>query len=85
MPSIVTERGRVTIPQALRKRLGIGPRTVLDFHEEDGKLVAVKVPDKDPVARVFGCLKLARRVDAVVAELRGESGLPDRRSCSGSV
>jgi antitoxin PrlF len=71
MTSVVADRGQVTIPQALRKRLGIGPRTVLDFHEENGRLVAVKVPDRDPVARVFGCLKLGRRVDAIVAELRG--------------
>ena len=71
MTSVVAERGQVTIPQALRRRLGIGPRTVLDFHEENGKLVAVKVADKDPVARVFGCLKLDRKVDAIVAELRG--------------
>ena len=36
MQAIVAERGQVTIPKALRERLGITPKTVLDFHEEDG-------------------------------------------------
>jgi AbrB family looped-hinge helix DNA binding protein len=68
----VAERGQVTIPKALRERLGIVPHTVLDFHEENGKLVAEKVDRLDPVGKVLGCLKLGRPVDDVVAELRGE-------------
>jgi AbrB family looped-hinge helix DNA binding protein len=72
MNATVAERGQVTIPKALRKRLGIGPRTVLDFREEHGKLVAEKVASHDPVSRVLGCLKLDRPVDRFISELRGE-------------
>ncbi len=73
MKAIVADRGQVTIPKALRQRLGITPKTVLEFREENGKLVAQKVPQSDPVTQVLGCLKLDRPTDDIVAELRGES------------
>jgi AbrB family looped-hinge helix DNA binding protein len=40
MKAKVAERGQVTIPKALRERLGIVPGTVLDFFEEQGRLIA---------------------------------------------
>ncbi len=70
MNAVVAERGQVTIPKRLRDKLGIGPKTVLDFREEDGKLVAVKVPEGDPVARVTGCLRLGVPTDELVAAMR---------------
>lgn len=70
MKAIVAERGQVTIPKALRDRLGILPQTVLDFREEDGRLVATKVLETDPVAAVMGCLKLDKPTDALLKELR---------------
>ena len=77
MQAIVAERGQVTIPKALRERLGITPKTVLDFHEEDGRLVVEKVPQRDPVAEAVGCLAvgclaLDRPTDAILTQLRGE-------------
>ena len=72
MKAIVADRGQVTIPKALRERLGINPRTVLDFREENGKLVAVKVMAGDPVSRVMGCITLERPTDEVIAEMRGD-------------
>ena len=39
MKAKVAERGQVTIPKRLRDRLGIRPGTVLEFAEEQGKLV----------------------------------------------
>ena len=42
MKTVVSEDGRVTIPKAIRRRLGIVPGTVLAFAEEEGRLVAVK-------------------------------------------
>lgn len=71
MHAVVAERGQVTIPKALRERLGIGPRTVLDFEAEDGRLIAVKVPPCDPVGEVIGCLQLDKDTDALIAEMRG--------------
>ncbi|HOZ45770.1 MAG TPA: AbrB/MazE/SpoVT family DNA-binding domain-containing protein [Candidatus Hydrogenedentes bacterium] len=70
MKAVVADRGQVTIPKALRQRLGIGPRTVLDFREENGKLVAEKAVEIDPVAAVLGCLDLDRPTDEILADLR---------------
>jgi AbrB family looped-hinge helix DNA binding protein len=68
----VAERGQVTIPKPLRDKLGIRPGTKLDFSDERGKLVAVKVSSADPVARVYGCLGAVIHTDRVLRELRGE-------------
>jgi antitoxin PrlF len=73
MKAKVAERGQVTIPKALRERLGIVPGTVLDFEESEGRLVAVKVQTGDPVDRVFGCLNLGRNTDEIMHELRGKA------------
>jgi len=70
MKAIVADRGQVTIPKALRERLGIVPRTVLEFSEENGRLVAVKADGRDPVSAVYGCLSSGRGVDDLVAEMR---------------
>jgi len=72
MKAIVADRGQVTIPRALRERLGIGPRTVLEFREENGRLVAEKAAQTDPVTAVLGCLKLDRSTDDILAALRGQ-------------
>lgn len=69
--AVVSEKGQVTIPKRLRERLGIRPGQVLDFAEDRGKLVATKANASDPVASVFGVLRLDRPTDDVVAELRG--------------
>lgn len=73
MNAIVAERGQVTIPKALRQRLGIMPKTVLDFHEDHGRLIAVKAAGRDPVSRVMGCLKLSKTTDALMDALRGKA------------
>ena len=71
MKAVVMDNGQVTIPKPLRQRLGIAPGTVLDFREENGKLVAEKAPETDPVAKVMGTLKLDRSTDDIMADLRG--------------
>ena len=73
MKASVGERGQVTIPKALRERLGIGPKTVLEFREETGRLVVEKVAPNDPVAQVTGCLDLDRPTDEILADLRGDA------------
>lgn len=73
MNAVVAERGQVTIPKKLRQRMGITPKTVLDFHEENGRLIAVKAVGNDPVSRVTGCLKLKKSSDALMKELRGKA------------
>jgi len=73
MNAIVAERGQVTIPKPLRQRMGITPKTVLDFHEENGRLIVVKASGRDPVSRVMGCLKSNKTTDALMAVLRGKT------------
>jgi len=73
MNAVVAERGQVTIPQSLRKRLGIVPHTVVDFEEDGGRLILTKVMDCDPVSKVMGCLNLGRPTDAVMRDLRGDA------------
>ena len=72
MKATIAERGQVTIPKSLRKKLGIQPGMVLDFYDENGRLVAVKVTVADPVAQVYGILKPGKNTDTRVRELRGE-------------
>ena len=72
MKATIAERGQVTIPKALRKKLGMQPGIVLDFHDENGRLVVVKAAVTDPIAQVYGMLKLGKRTNALMRELRGE-------------
>ena len=46
MKTIVSEKGQINIPKAVRDNLGIVPGTVLEVDSVEGKLVAVK---KEPV------------------------------------
>ncbi len=73
MITTVSEKGQVTIPKPLRDRLGIRPGHVLDFREEQGRLVATKMTRQDPVEGVYGILKLGRPTDGVIASLRGKA------------
>ena len=73
MKTTVSEKGQVTIPKPLRERLGIRPGHVLDFHEEKGRLVAAKTTPEDPVASVYGILKLGRSTNDVMTSLRGKA------------
>jgi AbrB family looped-hinge helix DNA binding protein len=69
----VAERGQVTIPKALRDRLGIQPGTLLEFSAEEGRLVAVKAEQLDAVDRIYGKFGRGRRTDDVITEIRGEA------------
>ncbi|MFO7462302.1 MAG: AbrB/MazE/SpoVT family DNA-binding domain-containing protein [Desulfatiglandales bacterium] len=71
MKAKVAERGQVTIPKALRVRLGIRPGTVLEFSEEKGRLVVTKKESVDPVDEIYGTLGRGRKTKEIMAELRG--------------
>jgi AbrB family looped-hinge helix DNA binding protein len=74
----VSEKGRVTIPKALRDSLGITTGSELAFEERDGRLVATRVDAEDPVLALRG---LGDRrgvdVDALLAEMRGPAWSPE--------
>ena len=71
MKATVSEKGQVTIPKALRSRLGIRPGAVLDFDAEGGRLVARKAQAADPIDAAWGVLELPESVDAFVERTRG--------------
>ena len=73
MKATVAERGQVTIPKALRKKLGIKPGTVLEFHVKKAMLVVVKAQkQQDPFDKVRGCIKTNKTTDELIRELRGD-------------
>ncbi len=72
MRAKVAERGQVTIPKRLRERLGVKPGTILEFSEETGRLIAVKVSGADPVEQVYGCLGKGFDTDAFMTRIRGK-------------
>ena len=72
MKATVAERGQVTIPKALREKLGIRPGTSLEFSARNGSLVATKA-ETDPVSQVFGCLGRRIDTDRFIRELRGDA------------
>jgi len=72
MKTIVSEKGQITIPKPLRVRLGIRSGQVLEVREERGRLVLSKRISRDPFDKCFGILKLGRRTDDIMRELRGE-------------
>jgi AbrB family looped-hinge helix DNA binding protein len=71
MKATVSEKGQVTIPKALRTRLGIRPGAVLDFDAEGGRLVARKAPAADRIDAAWGILELPESVDRFVDRARG--------------
>lgn len=71
MKAVISEKGQVTIPKALRTRLGLRPGVVLDFDAEGGRLVARKAPRADAIDAAWGILELPESVDAFVSRARG--------------
>lgn len=75
MKAIVSEKGQVTIPKALRDRFGIRPGETLDFGEDGGRLVITKCSD-DGLESLVGIVSLGMSVDSFIEELRGPADLP---------
>ncbi len=71
MKARVSEKGQMTIPKAVRTRLGIKPGQLLDVREEGGRLIATKMVGEDRVQRMFGILKGHGSTDRFIEELRG--------------
>ena len=68
--AVVSERGQVTIPKALRRSLGLVPGTLLAFEERGGKLVASRVAGDDSMDALVAT-GIASRTDAFLRQTRG--------------
>jgi len=73
MKAIVAERGQITIPKLLRQKLGIKPGTVLEIRIQKTALIIIKADQRDPIERVYGCLKKHINTDDVIENLRGKT------------
>ena len=72
MNSRVSSKGQVTVPLAVRQHLGLSPGTPVHFVVREGEAVIRKGgPGRHPVDAVYGTLRLARPVDALLDEMRG--------------
>ncbi len=73
MNTTVSEKGQITIPKALRERLGIRRGTVLEVDAVDGALVARKREPEDVLVkwRGRGRLPVGTDVDEYLRAIRG--------------
>jgi AbrB family looped-hinge helix DNA binding protein len=76
MKAVVSEKGQVTIPKALRESLGIRPGTELAFEEQEGHLVARRLIPASPIRRLVGVLPRLD-VDKRLSEMRGPGYDPE--------
>jgi len=68
----ISERGQVTIPQAIRKRFGFLPNTEVEFVIDDGDVKLVPTPGsrRKAVKALFGRKDFRRSTDELMAFLR---------------
>jgi len=72
MNAIVSEKGQVTIPKPIRDDLGLGPGSVLDFVEDEGRIIVTKIVEENPISawKGKGRLPLGNSVTEYVNILR---------------
>lgn len=74
MKTKISERGQITLPKALRVKLGLRPGTQIEFTVEGGKLIGTKSESADGLRVWRGKGKLPRgisSVDEYLNEVRG--------------
>ena len=72
MKSVISSKGQITVPVAIRTRLGLKAGTVVTFELiKNGALLKKGVSGQHPVEQVYGILKSKRRTDDLLDELRG--------------
>ena len=70
----ITSKGQITIPLAVRHRMGVGPGDTLEFQETDAGVLVTKRKTTSPFTKYRGYLKKKRgkNPDAILNALRGE-------------
>ncbi|MDQ3782377.1 MAG: AbrB/MazE/SpoVT family DNA-binding domain-containing protein [Actinomycetota bacterium] len=71
MTSRVSEKGQVTIPKAIRTKLGLRPGTVIEFEADRGRLIGRKAHGRDVVDDLYGSLPMDEPVDDYIERARG--------------
>lgn len=79
MKATLTSKGQITLPVAIRRRLGLKPGDVLEFDETTPFLKARKPFSKEQMRKALGRGKkrgILRTSNEWVEELRGPAELP---------
>jgi len=71
MNTKVSEKGQITIPKAVRTKLGLRPGTILEIEAEQGRLVGRKSGGGDVIAELYGSLPMDEPVDDYIERARG--------------
>ncbi|PJA53592.1 MAG: AbrB family transcriptional regulator [Candidatus Marinimicrobia bacterium CG_4_9_14_3_um_filter_48_9] len=73
----VTIKGQVTIPLHIREKLGITPATEVEFVEENGQVVLLKIKQVKAATRKFskllGVATVKMNTDEIMALTRSEN------------
>lgn len=70
--STVGERGQITIPKALRDRLGLRKGARVEFVQDGDRLLVTKSQEgENPFHKYMGILTDIDDVDAYIEEIRG--------------
>lgn len=80
MKATLTSKGQITIPTAIRKRLGLQAGQILEFDEEAPYILAVPVFDEEAMRAVVGCARgrLGKASGEWLDETRGRIDERDR-------
>jgi AbrB family looped-hinge helix DNA binding protein len=80
MKATLTSKGQITIPTAIRRRLGLKPGQVLEFDEEAPYLLAVPAFDEQAMRALVGCARgrLEKTSEEWLDETRGPADEPVR-------
>ena len=72
MKSTISSKGQITVPVEIREKLGLSPGSVVEF-ELSGRGAFLRKGSSrvHPVDQLYGKLKLERRVDELLDEMRG--------------
>ena len=78
MKSTISAKGQITVPAAVRQRLGLSAGTPVTFElRREGVLLRKGSRGQHPMDEVYGILRLPKSVDATLDEMRGPR--PGRR------
>ena len=77
--STVSVRGQTVIPQEIREKLGIKPKTKLVWSAENGVITVIPIPE-DPIEASFGMLAgRGYTLDDFLEERRKERALEEKQ------
>lgn len=70
MKAIVTSKGQVTIPHAIRKKAHIDAGTKIDFEIKDETTLIVHLPPMSDITKLKGIVKHKRRKPVSLGEMK---------------